>query len=51
MGMSRRGELTRLAEIARPDVGVVTRVSPGASGIFFVGGRNCAGETRTDRRT
>src|SRR5213592_979068 len=28
MGMSRRGELLRLAEIARPDVGVVTRVSP-----------------------
>ncbi|HVO56464.1 MAG TPA: UDP-N-acetylmuramoyl-tripeptide--D-alanyl-D-alanine ligase [Dongiaceae bacterium] len=28
MGMSRRGELTRLAEIARPDVGVVTRVAP-----------------------
>jgi UDP-N-acetylmuramoyl-tripeptide--D-alanyl-D-alanine ligase len=28
MGMSRRGELKRLAEIARPDVGVVTRVSP-----------------------
>ena len=28
MGMSRRGELTRLAVIARPDVGVVTRVSP-----------------------
>jgi len=28
MGMSRRGELRRLAEIARPDVGVVTRVSP-----------------------
>jgi UDP-N-acetylmuramoyl-tripeptide--D-alanyl-D-alanine ligase len=28
MGMSRRGELERLAEIARPDVGVVTRVSP-----------------------
>ena len=28
MGMSRRGELSRLAEIARPDVGVVTRVSP-----------------------
>jgi len=27
MGMSRRGELSRLAEIARPDVGVVTRVS------------------------
>jgi UDP-N-acetylmuramoyl-tripeptide--D-alanyl-D-alanine ligase len=26
--MSRRGELSRLAEIARPDVGVVTRVSP-----------------------
>jgi UDP-N-acetylmuramoyl-tripeptide--D-alanyl-D-alanine ligase len=28
MGMSRRGELSRLAELARPDVGVVTRVSP-----------------------
>jgi UDP-N-acetylmuramoyl-tripeptide--D-alanyl-D-alanine ligase len=28
MGMSRRGELSRLAEIARPDVGVVTRISP-----------------------
>jgi UDP-N-acetylmuramoyl-tripeptide--D-alanyl-D-alanine ligase len=28
VGMSRRGELTRLAEIARPDVGVVTRVAP-----------------------
>src|SRR5438046_707487 len=28
MGMSRRGELARLAEIARPDVGVVWRVSP-----------------------
>ena len=28
MGMSRRGELARLAEIARPDVGIVTRVSP-----------------------
>jgi UDP-N-acetylmuramoyl-tripeptide--D-alanyl-D-alanine ligase len=28
MGMSRRGELARLAEISRPDVGVVTRVSP-----------------------
>jgi UDP-N-acetylmuramoyl-tripeptide--D-alanyl-D-alanine ligase len=28
MGMSRPRELTRLAAIARPDVGVVTRVSP-----------------------
>jgi UDP-N-acetylmuramoyl-tripeptide--D-alanyl-D-alanine ligase len=28
MGMSRRGELSRLAEIARPDIGVVTRVAP-----------------------
>jgi UDP-N-acetylmuramoyl-tripeptide--D-alanyl-D-alanine ligase len=28
MGMSRRGELTRLAEIAKPDVGIVTRVAP-----------------------
>jgi len=33
--MSRRGELSRLAEIARPDVGVVTRVSP-AHLEFFV---------------
>ncbi len=28
MGMSRSGELSRLVEIARPDVGVVTRVAP-----------------------
>jgi len=28
MGMSRRGELARLTAIAKPDVGVVTRVSP-----------------------
>jgi UDP-N-acetylmuramoyl-tripeptide--D-alanyl-D-alanine ligase len=28
MGMSRRGELKRLAAVARPDVGVVTRVAP-----------------------
>jgi UDP-N-acetylmuramoyl-tripeptide--D-alanyl-D-alanine ligase len=28
LGMSHRGELTRLAEIARPEVGVVTNVAP-----------------------
>ena len=28
MGMSRRGELARLASMARPDVGIVTRVAP-----------------------
>ncbi|MEQ1352925.1 MAG: UDP-N-acetylmuramoyl-tripeptide--D-alanyl-D-alanine ligase [Candidatus Acidiferrum sp.] len=35
MGMSRPGELKRLAAIARPDVGVVTRVAP-AHLEFFV---------------
>src|ERR1700730_7815381 len=35
MGMSRPGELKRLAAVARPDVGVVTRVSP-AHLEFFV---------------
>jgi UDP-N-acetylmuramoyl-tripeptide--D-alanyl-D-alanine ligase len=34
MGMSRRGELARLAEIARPDVGVVTRVAPAHLAFF-----------------
>ena len=28
MGMSSRGEITRLTEIARPDIGVVTNVAP-----------------------
>ncbi len=28
LGMSHAGELKRLAEIARPDVGVITRVAP-----------------------
>jgi UDP-N-acetylmuramoyl-tripeptide--D-alanyl-D-alanine ligase len=27
MGMSRRGELARLAQIARPDIGVITRIA------------------------
>ena len=49
MGMSRSGELSRLAEIARPDVGVVTRVAPAPLGIFRVRGRNCAGQARADR--
>src|SRR3989441_6591586 len=35
MGMSRRGELARLAALARPDVGVVTRIAP-AHLEFFV---------------
>src|SRR5882724_11940609 len=35
MGMSRSGELSRLAQTARPDVGVVTRVAP-AHLEFFV---------------
>src|SRR6202158_6251009 len=41
MGMSRRGELSRLAEIARPDVGVVTRVAP-AHLEFFASGEESA---------
>src|SRR6266852_275717 len=35
MGMSRRGELARLAAVAKPDVGVVTRIAP-AHLEFFV---------------
>ena len=50
LGMSHSGELRRLAEIAEPEVGIVTRVAPGAPGIFRVRGRNCAGQTRADRR-
>src|SRR4029077_12297406 len=34
LGMSHRGELHRLAEIAEPEVGVVTRVAPVPLGFF-----------------
>ena len=34
MGMSHRGELARLAQIASPDVGVITRVAVEHSGVF-----------------
>ena len=48
LGMSHRGELARLAQIASPDVGVVTRVAVEHLE-FFVGRGDRAGGARADR--